>query len=533
MQRFNIWKTILIAGLWSTLSACGGGGGTDGNDSALQSVSSRAPSGETLSEEIVFKSGVVASGQAFTFQLNIPSGAVENSSAQIDQIKSVEFLKLPQNGLLSSVDELRSYSYTSINNFIGKDEFSVQATTDLGRKLVYQVGVTNVSKNAEHTVTSLDFSLEGAVLTDLQTQRKFFTSESIKFTIPPDTLSFELVLMGEYIGTAPVNASFHQLVKPNGDIISNDRLESCNGQGLCTILMPQTDDGDLQVMDGEWQLVLGGWDNVEGVSKGTVAATTNLHLVLRQGAEINEGVTPTAKLYIKPFLASSQLITPQDTQAVIDRMVLLFKNMGIVAEFDALEVITDVKYSVVSSRFDSPGTAELVSLGAADRVNIFFVEGFSDEKQGILGVSAGVPGSLGIQGRFNGVVLNALELFPDLSDSSSLAAVSNELRIRESAVASIHEIGHFLGLFHTSEKNGKKFDPLSDTSECHLDARDGVNPQGVQDRFIDGVECIGFDSRNLMFYELQPNNLTPEISEWQRRIIIHSPLAIRPDVINE
>ena len=29
-----------------------------------------------------------------------------------------------------------------------------------------------------------------------------------------------------------------------------------------------------------------------------------------------------------------------------------------------------------------------------------------------------------------------------------------------------HEVGHYLGLYHTSEQNGFSFDPLQDTPEC-------------------------------------------------------------------
>ena len=34
------------------------------------------------------------------------------------------------------------------------------------------------------------------------------------------------------------------------------------------------------------------------------------------------------------------------------------------------------------------------------------------------------------------------------------------------AVTCAHEIGHYLGLYHTSERDGRQHDPIADTAEC-------------------------------------------------------------------
>ena len=58
----------------------------------------------------------------------------------------------------------------------------------------------------------------------------------------------------------------------------------------------------------------------------------------------------------------------------------------------------------------------------------------------------------------------------------------------------VHEIGHFLGLFHTSERDGRINDPFTDTAECR-DEND-LNADGV----VDPMECEMLGADNLMFW---------------------------------
>jgi hypothetical protein len=72
------------------------------------------------------------------------------------------------------------------------------------------------------------------------------------------------------------------------------------------------------------------------------------------------------------------------------------------------------------------------------------------------GYSMGLPGPYA-HNRGTSAVLVSTELYTggnDLLDADGLA----------SSLA--HEIGHFLGLYHTSERNGRDNDPIADTPEC-------------------------------------------------------------------
>jgi hypothetical protein len=86
--------------------------------------------------------------------------------------------------------------------------------------------------------------------------------------------------------------------------------------------------------------------------------------------------------------------------------------------------------------------------------NVFFIRGFTGEMGGVLGVSAGIPGAAGVHGsQGTGLVFSA----DNLSGRGGPALVGQTLA---------HEVGHFIGLFHTSEQQGGGQDQLADTPSC-------------------------------------------------------------------
>jgi hypothetical protein len=80
-----------------------------------------------------------------------------------------------------------------------------------------------------------------------------------------------------------------------------------------------------------------------------------------------------------------------------------------------------------------------------------------------------------------------------------------------------HEGGHWLGLWHTSEQNGKLFDPLADTPECPT-AQD-VN----MDKIVRSSECASSGADNLMFWEAGPT--ASRFSGNQGFVLVRNPVV--------
>lgn len=103
-----------------------------------------------------------------------------------------------------------------------------------------------------------------------------------------------------------------------------------------------------------------------------------------------------------------------------------------------------------------PGT----DVDSAMSINLFIVEQFSfSDGDGVLGVSMGAPGAAGLhETGLSGVALTGEYIGYQLHGGIDGNAFTGNIMA--------HELGHFLGLQHTSELDGQTYDPLEDTPEC-------------------------------------------------------------------
>ena len=123
-----------------------------------------------------------------------------------------------------------------------------------------------------------------------------------------------------------------------------------------------------------------------------------------------------------------------------------------------------------------------LSAGASNSaINLFFVgdielSGEFDKEA----LSGGTPGPMGMHGTGSSGIAISTDMMLAANDPVSLGRTL------------AHEIGHFLGLFHTSEQDGRVFDPLPDTPECptEMAAGDVLQPE----------DCEGAGNDNLMFW---------------------------------
>lgn len=87
-----------------------------------------------------------------------------------------------------------------------------------------------------------------------------------------------------------------------------------------------------------------------------------------------------------------------------------------------------------------------------------------------------------------------------------------------------HELGHLLGLRHTSEADGARHDPIADTPECPAELAsqvlDGIEP------LLSAEDCEAHGGTNLMFYTPSKSGMTQEsLTEGQRWVLSRSPLV--------
>lgn len=129
------------------------------------------------------------------------------------------------------------------------------------------------------------------------------------------------------------------------------------------------------------------------------------------------------------------------------------------------------------------GSASLSAEFNAKALNIFLVSSLP---------ASGLEGTiLGVAGAINGPMINGtgksglafssfnqLDSFnPDCNPGSACTESLQESQFVDMASTISHEIGHYLGLNHPSEKSAAVHDPVPDTPECAMDS--GVDPARV------------------------------------------------------
>jgi hypothetical protein len=138
------------------------------------------------------------------------------------------------------------------------------------------------------------------------------------------------------------------------------------------------------------------------------------------------------------------------------------------------------------------------------RITVFLVQEIVNTTAGgatILGVSGGPPGAVGMPGTsHSGLVVTALDLDARPDDVARILT---------------HELGHYLGLYHTTEKSASDHDVVDDTPPCERD-EDG-------DGVVSSKECQGIGTDNIMWWTLRPG--TPSFSEDQKWVLHRSPAA--------
>ena len=233
----------------------------------------------------------------------------------------------------------------------------------------------------------------------------------------------------------------------------------------------------------------------------------------RVSLALRTGSTPsTSTITIQPYITATTW-SAGDISVALILMKRIYSNNGITLTINDTITISDTQYTNVSKTFINSTTSALVSQGVTEAVNLFFIEDYSDSNN--LGNAAGIPGSMGIANSWNGV-LNSL------SAHASGTTLDSQL-LGETAA---HEMGHQLGLFHTTETGGTVFDILNDTAEC-LNSNKDFDRNGK----MSAEECEGYGGDNLMFWTAwntssrSAGKKQETLSSHQQHVLTYSPIA--------
>ena len=165
--------------------------------------------------------------------------------------------------------------------------------------------------------------------------------------------------------------------------------------------------------------------------------------------------------FVGTSLQANEAAGNSNVKAVTRIVESIYSSMsiqaGVVNYIDASETVSQ-QYGILRDFYDvfnlvatseAPGSTPEENLS----VNVFLIEDFNiSEAPGLLGVSTGIPGMAGLHGNSGaGLVFSTASLGQDNQQLGQTMA---------------HEIGHFLGLRHTTEHYGSAHDPITDTPEC-------------------------------------------------------------------
>ncbi len=352
------------------------------------------------------------------------------------------------------------------------------------------------------------FSLLGAGEVELGATADFLgarvrRSGPIEICVPDDVVSLVLMAPGAY---------FTSFVTPeDGELIDGSSAQAyvqspARPSDVPTLLHPVS--AEHPATGGVHRFELGVWAEHApqlfiGIRRGHVAAQE----------------APQASVRVNLVFVEDGL-TQVDLDAVDDAFDVfagVFATAGLHVEKDGLGmgVIEDRSLAIVDDL--DAGYDRLVRAPVSQprsehpmiesAVNVYLVRELSTEHGPLLGYASGIPGFVGFEGEG---VLVATSGHRHDDGSIHVADLANTLA---------HEIGHFLGLSHTTEADGSNHDPIADTSECTL-ADDADS-----DHALSLHECEQADASNLMFWLGVGTSLTEE----QGAILRSNPLA-RPIV---
>jgi hypothetical protein len=335
------------------------------------------------------------------------------------------------------------------------------------------------------------------------------------YTVNVPSSSGSLTILADGGGAGDIDISditdpsgFHMMSADPNSYPIGINLAQGSGQSAVSFTIPHG--GDYEFKAGTWTFSVTHYDSPDGAPR-----EVSIYTMVKNapGATINVNLWVVA---IPDYLGNDD----PNLKVMTDEFRRIMLSAGFTIgslNIVRLEGDTANRLTYLDSNADKNGNGqqddldELFRLSAGagnDYLNIFLVRHIGGG--GILGIAGGIPAPQIIQGTaHSGVAVNMVGGFRSLTHDF--------LAMQGDTMA--HELGHVLGLFHTTESDGKSFDPIKDTPECPASTFD-KNGDGK----VSANECVTVDAGNLMFWS-SASFPQETLSATQRKVISLNPSA--------
>lgn len=264
----------------------------------------------------------------------------------------------------------------------------------------------------------------------------------LEVDVPTDAISLSIEGVA---GSSTVTPGLLAFEGPGGKVYENEQatgvfIWSPGSEGVFATTLPESDKSDVQLVPGgglyRFRLYL---------FSGSASSLAVRAIVENRPGGVTNGGVLDLNVFLSPGLSITSPGTDTKLQAVLSRMDDIYAQIGL--------HIGDVSYyQIGDSAYDNVNNGEFPQLlakssaASSTRANLFFVQ--TALGGGVLGIAGGIPGPALDGTRVSGVMVDY-----DWSDATAVGQVA------------AHELGHYLGLYHTAESTGQH-DIINDTLEC-------------------------------------------------------------------